>query len=151
MGKPLFVIGKPKPGEPAKPGGITLGKPKKGEPISAPDVSEDVAELNRRMRLIEERNASLDIRLEVIEENAVKRHQKLAKEFKTFLLDISELRRDMNELKNKLLSLIKNMSLLARKEEVDVLKKYLDLWKPMNFVTRSEIQEIVQEEIKKFK
>lgn len=144
MGQPLFVIGKPKP----KPGEKPPAKGSKEEPEPTPTATEDISELNRRMRLIEERNSSIDVRMEVVEENAVKRHQSLSKEFKTFLLDISEQKREINELKNKILEIIRNITLLARKEEVEVLRKYLDIWKPMNFVTRNEIEEIVKDTIR---
>ncbi|MBU0614782.1 MAG: hypothetical protein KJ601_01710, partial [Nanoarchaeota archaeon] len=123
-------------------------KGSKEEPEPTPTATEDISELNRRMRLIEERNSSIDVRMEVVEENAVKRHQSLSKEFKTFLLDISEQKREINELKNKILEIIRNITLLARKEEVEVLRKYLDIWKPMNFVTRNEIEEIVKDTIR---
>jgi len=36
-------------------------------------------------------------------------------------------------------------------KEFDVLKKYIEFWEPLNFVTRKEVEEIIDEKIKKSK
>lgn len=143
MGEPLFVIGKPKPKKAGSENKSNMPAPKSS--------SEDVEELNRRMRLLEERISSQDGRLDVLEENSIQRHKKLNSELKTLLLDINDMKRNIDELKDRILTVIKQLSLLARKEDLDVLKKYLDLWKPIKFVTHDEVQDIIREIIESYR
>ncbi|MFH1642802.1 MAG: hypothetical protein ABIC04_07955 [Nanoarchaeota archaeon] len=111
------------------------------------DVSEDITNLNRRVRILEEKNTNMQNRMEVIEQNMIHRHKRLSTEIKTTITDIHELKKETNELKERMLMMIKELQMSAKREEVAILKKYIDAWEPVNFVTHNEVDELIEEKL----
>ena len=129
---------------------VTFGKPKQQpQAQSLPGASEDILALARRLRTLEERNTSLRIRLQVLEQNMLSKSKNTSTEIKTINSDMIEIKSEITEVKDKILLLIKELDSFAKREELDVLKRYLELWQPINFVTQKEVQEIVREELRK--
>ena len=123
-------------------------KPKETGP--SPEVkaiSHDVSDLSRRLRTLEERFSNLQTRTQITEQNMISKNKQVSAELKTTTHEINELRKDIMEIKDKILLLIKELQSTAKKEEVKILERYINLWEPLNFVTRHEFDE----EIKKLK
>ena len=45
--------------------------------------------------------------------------------------------------------IIKELQSVARKEEVKVLEKYINLWNPIKFVTSNEVEQIVNDALER--
>jgi len=45
--------------------------------------------------------------------------------------------------------IIKELDIFAKKEQLKVLEKYINLWNPLNFVTTKEVEKIIEEKLKK--
>jgi uncharacterized protein (DUF342 family) len=140
-----IVIGKKKPSE---GGGMGAGKSLAG---ALPNSNEEISNLNRRMKMIEERYANLRSNFQVMEQNMLQKHKSFFTEIKTLNLEITEVKKEINELKDRMMMLIKEMELLARKESVETLRKYIDFWNPLNFVSKNEIEQIIREVIDKIR
>ena len=61
-------------------------------------------------------------------------------------LEITELKRSIEEIKEKIELIIREIPNLAAKDELDVLKKYIQMWEPLNFVTRDELDKRLKED-----
>ena len=61
--------------------------------------------------------------------------------------DITELRKDINEVRDKVLIIIKELQLCAKRADVEVLRKYIDMWDPMRFVTHKEVEDLIDEKL----
>lgn len=147
---PAITFGKPKPAQPgqaapAKSKGLSFGAPKPKAGEEAPQTSEDIAELTRRIRTMEERYNTLQSKTQLIEQNMLSYHKQAIGETKTINTDFRELRREIEEIKDKILTLIKELQLSAKKDEVKILERYINLWEPVNFATRKEVEEMIQE------
>ncbi|MBW2983882.1 hypothetical protein KY361_02105 [Candidatus Woesearchaeota archaeon] len=146
---PAITFGKPKPaglGQAApKPKGITFGAPKPKSAEEAPTPSEDIAELTRRIRTMEERYNTLQTKTQLIEQNMLSYHKQAIGETKTINTDFRDIKREIEDIKDKILTLIKELQLSAKKDEVKVLERYINLWEPVNFVTRKEVEEMLEE------
>ncbi len=124
----------------------------KSEPQQGPDLSGMTAEMNtlsRRLRLLEESVTNMRRFFQVTEENAIERNKHFSAEIKTLTSDIGEIRKEIQEIKDKLMLVIKELQTVARKEEVRVLEKYINLWNPVKFVSQNEIESIINEVIDK--
>jgi hypothetical protein len=147
---PALVIGKPNPGD-QKPGdkpaakGLTLG----GAPKS--DVSEDVAELARRIRTIEERYNTMQTKSQFIEHNMLSYHKQALGETKTINSDVREIKRQISEIKDRILALIKEIQMSAKRDEIKILERYINMWEPVNFVTRGEVEDLISEKFEELK
>ncbi|MBU1204952.1 MAG: hypothetical protein KKE93_03530 [Nanoarchaeota archaeon] len=112
------------------------------QPTSA--ISNIVNSLNRRLRVLEERHSQIQRKTEVIEDNMINRHKEVSEDIKKINLDIKELKRDFEDIKDNMKLLIKEVGSRAKKEDVDVIQKYIDLWNPTNFVTNRELDKAVK-------
>jgi SMC interacting uncharacterized protein involved in chromosome segregation len=98
---------------------------------------------------IESKLNSLRREFDVLKEDFSKKYDRLGKELKMFNEDLIELKREREKINEKIDLIIKELRLSANKEEVESLKKYLDLWSPLNFVTQKDVERIVEEKMGK--
>ena len=108
-------------------------------------VTKDVENAVSRVRVLEERFQNIRTELKLVEENAIRKNRNLGEETKTIHHSINDLRHDTNELKDRIMMLIKEIQGMAKREDVQVLKRYVEMWEPLNFVTHTELQEALGE------
>ncbi|MBW2989909.1 hypothetical protein KY358_06350 [Candidatus Woesearchaeota archaeon] len=110
-------------------------------------VSEELEGTINRLRVLEERYSNLQSEIRVTEENMISRGKRLTKDIKALISDITELRHEINEIKDKVLMIIKELDRYAKKDDFKVLQRYIEMWEPMNFVTHKEVSEIIDEKL----
>ncbi len=122
---------------------------KRSEPEPQPDSR--ILELTRRSRTLEERYLTLERRGQVMEENTLERNRKLSSEIRLIIEDINELKKSFSELAEKLHYMTAELQEFARRDEVQVIKKYLDYWEPMRFVTPEQVERIIADVLERKK
>ena len=138
------------PPPPKKHEGILkFGQSQQPEVQDLSGVTTDINTLSRRLRLIEEGFTNLRRFFQVTEENMIAKNKHFSAEIKTMASDIAEIRKEIQELRDKLVLVIREMQTVARKEEVKVLEKYINLWNPIKFVTQNEVEQIINEILEK--
>src|SRR3989338_3481224 len=118
----------------------------------APDFSgmtTDINTLSRRLRLLEEGFTNLRRFFQVTEENIIAKNKHYSAEIKTLASDIIEMRKEIQELREKFSLVVRELQTVARKEDVRVLEKYINLWNPIKFVTQNEVEQIISEVLEK--
>ena len=134
----------------AKPEKRGLFSKKKEEPsLGTSDLLEQINGLGRRLRLLESRYTDLNRKAQVTESNMINERKRFITEIKTTNSDIIELKKDIEGVKNKMDLVINELKNFASKDEFNVIKKYVDFWEPVNFVTRNEIEKIIEEKLGK--
>ncbi|MBI3036768.1 hypothetical protein HYY73_03395 [Candidatus Woesearchaeota archaeon] len=107
-------------------------------------LSQAVAEAERRLRTIEERFSNLERRSQVTEENMLTSDRKIKSEIRLTSSDVSDVKAQIAELTEKIKEVIRELQGFARAEDVDVIRKYLNLIEPLGFVTQNEVDRIVR-------
>ncbi|MEM4239636.1 MAG: hypothetical protein QXM31_01100 [Candidatus Woesearchaeota archaeon] len=133
------------PAPPPKKG--LFGTPKPA-PAPAPEItglSEQINALAARMRVSEERFNELRKKLFFIEQNMLSNHKKALSEIKSSNEEIDELRHRLDEVGERVVTIIKELRLTARKSDMDVMKRYIELWDPVKFVTADFAEKIARE------
>ena len=102
----------------------------------------------RRSRALEERYSGLERRSQLIEQNMVESNRKLSSELRLLNEDVADIRKSVADLNEKLQLLAAELQSFSRKEDVEVIRKYLQYWEPLNFVTQSQVEKIVKELLK---
>ena len=128
---------------------ITFGSEKKPQETDLSGVNDDINSLSRRVRMLEESSSNMRRFFQTTEENQLEKHKHISSEVKTINSDILELRKEIYELKDKFLLVVRELQTVARKEEVKVLEKYINLWNPVRFVTQNEIDRIIDEALER--
>ena len=137
------------PPPPRKNEVLKFGRAEQPEPSDFSGVTTDINTLSRRLRLLEEGFTNLRRFFQVTEENVIAKNKHFSAEIKTITSDTNEIRKEIQELKDKLLLVIRELQTVARKEEVKVLEKYINLWNPIKFVTQNEVEQIINEVLEK--
>ena len=137
------------PPPPPKKHLISFGKQQQPQGPDIGNVTSDINSLSRRLRLMEEGFTNLRRFLQVTEDNIIARNKHYSAELKTVNSEITEIRKEMQEFRDKLLLVIKELQTVARKDEVKVLEKYINLWNPIKFVSQNEIEGILNEVLEK--
>ncbi|MEK6808102.1 MAG: hypothetical protein AABY14_00275 [Nanoarchaeota archaeon] len=111
-------------------------------------LSNETKDIGRRLRTLEERYSNLQTKTQIIEQNMISRHKQLSTEVKTINTEINEIKKEVLDVKDKILLIIREIQTYSKKEEVKVLEKYIQFWEPLNFVTRNEVKDIINEILK---
>ena len=113
-------------------------------------INQDFGNLGRRMRIMEERYASLRHKTQVTDQNMLHNSQKFHTLIEVNNGEMRDIKREITDIKNKMTILLKELKLLAKKEDVEVLKKYVEMWEPVEFATTAQVERIVNEKIKEY-
>jgi len=118
--------------------------PKTKEPaIGFAEVAKEVNNIERAIKVLEDRVYNLREKEKIDSENVLDTNKKVFGEIRVINSDLLDVKRDVEDIKTKLRLIISDLRVSAKKEEIDQLKKYLDLWEPLNFITRGEVEKIV--------
>lgn len=124
-----------------------FGGPKPAPGLS-PEVSGMIEQMNAlaaRLRISEERFSELRKRLHFIEQNMMTNHKQALHEIKTSGSEIDELRHKLEDVADRVITIIKELRLTARKNDIDVIKRYIELWDPVKFVTAEYAEKIARD------
>ena len=114
-------------------------------------LTDDISNLNRRLRLLEETSTNMRRALQVTEQNMLGKNKIFSTDIRTITSDISDIKKEVDEIKEKIFELVKELQEAAKRDEVKVLEKYINYWNPVKFVTQNEVEAIVKEILKKNK
>lgn len=134
---------------PEKKSGFSLFKKKEPEKEEgqSPEVLQAINAVDARVKILEGRHNDLIRKTQLIDKNFLDERKRFLKETKLISLDILELKRNINEISNKIDTIISELVTFARKDELDTLSKYIDLWEPVNFATKTEVEKMIEEKI----
>lgn len=80
-------------------------------------------------------------KIELLDHNSIKQFKKFNTDLKSLREDIRNIKHDIVHIKEFNLKISKQFRLVSTKDEVQKLEKYIDLWNPMDFVTRQELDD----------
>lgn len=120
-------------------------------PAGGASATEQINTLISRIRLFEETINEFRKRIIFIEQNLVAYHKKALTDIKTATSELTEHKKLILMLEDRILTLIKEMKLLAKKEDVELIKKYVELLNPMKYVTAERVEDLINEKIEELK
>lgn len=116
-----------------------------------PEVLQPLRDGSRRIRVLEEQVLRLRKSLQLNEQDSLGKYKKGTHELKTLTEEIDGFKKEFKTLQDKITMLAAELQQFAKKDDVLVLKKYINLWEPVQFVTRNEVERIVADALTKAK
>ena len=101
---------------------------------------------DERVRILESRYSLMRDRLFLINQNMINEYRKLNKELKISYDEIKNIKQELNEIKSLLRNVVNEMQNFAKKEDVKVIEKYMELINPLNSITEEEVRKIIRGE-----
>jgi signal transduction protein with GAF and PtsI domain len=114
-------------------------------------VRENTASFAARVRLIEDQLGNIRSHIELIDSSLIEKHKAVVTEIRDLEQESRQLRAEIERLDDLIGRTVKRLEGLATKEEVKVLERYIELLQPMNYVTRTELKNIIKKVIKEEK
>ncbi|MBT7903266.1 hypothetical protein HN587_05365 [Candidatus Woesearchaeota archaeon] len=134
-----------------KKGGFSLFGPSKkpGAMAGGPktDYAGEINNLSRRLMTLEERYTNLRKKTQVTDQNMLNNNKKIMTEIGAIHEEMKELKKEMTDLTDKMKIMVRELKDCAKRNEVQSLAKYVDLWNPINFVTRDAVLRIIKDEV----
>ncbi len=115
----------------------------------AHELAEQIGGLSRRLKMLEDRSANLTRREQLTDQNLIEGTKKIHAEMRSHTDELQELRQKLHEIEEKIGLIIREFQNVPRKEDMKVLEKYVTLWNPMDFITRTQVERIVAELMEK--
>lgn len=107
------------------------------------DVPQDAA----RLKILEERYTNLSRREQLAEQNLLSFERELTAEMKVMQQRLTETRRHVTEVRERLEILQGQAANSASKHDLRILEAYLNIIQPLQFVTRVEAKKLLEDEI----
>ena len=101
-------------------------------------------DVNSRVRSLEGKYNLLRDRVLIINNNMIEEYKKVMGEIKFIDSEIKDIKGDVFKLKESIRHLIQEVELYARKEDVQFLEKYINLWNPMKFTTEEDVVKLIE-------
>ncbi len=118
--------------------------PKSKEPgVGFAEVAKEVNNVERAVKVLEDRVYNVREKEKINSENVLETNKKIFSEIRVINSELLESKRDIEDIKTKLRLIINDLKTAARKEDIDLVKKYLELWEPVSFITRNEAEKII--------
>jgi len=112
------------------------------------EVNDKVDTHSKAILTVTQRQKDLEASIELISEklnlfdhNSIKNFRKVNQDVKDLRSDVKELKEEITSIKEFNSKMSKQIRLMTTKDEVQKLEKYIDLWDPMNFLTRGEMDD----------
>src|SRR3989338_4138984 len=112
-----------------------------------PEVGFDQAKMYVWLKGLEGKVNNLNREINVLKNDLSRKNSQLKQEMKTFSEDALELKREQTQALQKIDLIIGELKRTAGVEEVATIKKYIDLWNPLNFVTQRDLERIVERKV----
>ncbi|HLC70704.1 MAG TPA: hypothetical protein VJI32_01780 [Candidatus Nanoarchaeia archaeon] len=114
------------------------------KPLPPDSGNFDAAKLYVWIKGVESKVNTLVREVDLLKNDYIKKHNDLKRELKIFNDDVLDLKRTQDQAQQKMDLVIKELKQTAGVEEVAVLKKYVEYWNPINFVTQRDLERAVQ-------
>lgn len=128
-------------------GGLFSNKKQESQQMQA-DSGEVIRDVTRRLRILEERINNDRKNFQLNQQNFISSDKKTSEEVKLIYGELSELKKEMTLMNDQLNLMTSALKDSAKKEDVKVIEKYIELWEPLNFVTRREVDALVRRILK---
>ena len=111
------------------------------------DLSYVLSDLNARVRTLENKYNLFGERLLLVNQNMIEEYKKIAKDLKTTESELREIKSELFNLKEALKEIAKEISNFARKDDIKVLEKYINMWDPLKFITVEEVNDLIDKKL----
>jgi len=109
------------------------------------EVTKTISEVASSIRILEDRYLNLRKKSQLTDQNFMELQKEYFKEKKHLNQELLEAKIKIQELTDDLHVMKGELKDTAKQKDLKVLNTYLDLWEPMQFVTRKEIEQLLKQ------
>lgn len=109
------------------------------------EVRSQVNEIASRVSVLEERASNLQKKTQLTEQSLLEYERETKADLHALTERLTELAREVEDVREKIDAMAGELGTVVKKHEFLVLERYMDLWEPLQFVTRDEAKLLIKE------
>ncbi len=117
-----------------------MDKVKGSKPDKQTELLMNLNDSSKRLKVLEDRYLTIRKKTQLTDQNMLEANKRFNSEIKAINDELVKLKIFMKEMNEKLDQLVSETSGIAKRQDLITLSKYVDFWKPMNFVTREQLE-----------
>ncbi len=102
-----------------------------------------INDINSRLRLVEQRINQNRERLSIYDDQLLNLKKEVGKELDSINDSIMELRKSIKNIEDTIQHIIRELESTAKKQDINVIEKYVDMMDPTRYVTKEELKELL--------
>ncbi len=108
----------------------------------------DSAKMFTWAKALESKINSLRREFDLVKNNSTRAAQDTKQNLRTLNTEFTDLQHKVAKIEEKIDLIVSELKRTAGKEELDVLKKYIEFWNPMEFVTHKDLDKVVEQKVR---
>ena len=101
-----------------------------------------------RVRDIESKVVILRDRIFVTDQNMIEEYRSINLQLKNINNEMKGIKADLTKVKQTIRHMITGVEAFARKDDLKVLERYINLWNPLHFTTEKEVKLLIDKSLK---
>ncbi len=111
------------------------------------ELAMQISATSRRLRVLEERYTNLHKKNQLTDQSVLNLTKEFTREIKAQGQDMLDLKRELEDMKDKMKLAINELQDCAKIEDVQIIRKYVDLFDFVKFTTPKDVERIVEEKL----
>jgi predicted nucleic acid-binding Zn-ribbon protein len=111
-----------------------------------PRILDEIGQVTRRVKLLESTIETLRSTIQSLEQNFVREQKESRRDIKVLEEENNELKDSVRTTRDTMKLIVQDIRDLANKQDVEIIKRYLDMWNPVHFITREQMEKRLEEE-----
>lgn len=104
-------------------------------------IMKNLSEIASNIRILEDKYANLRKKIQLTDQTFLEMQKNLFKEKKLLTEELTESKMKLQELNDDLATMKSELKDTVKINDLKVLDRYLDLWEPLQYVTRKEVED----------
>jgi len=109
------------------------------------NLSRNVTSLGSRLRVLEERYVNVRKKTQMTDQNLLDFEKDIREELRALNQELLDIKRTVSDINENLIEMSAELKKSVKQSELKVVEKYVDMWQPMNFVTKEEFNKYLEE------
>ena len=131
--------------EPSKSGGLFQHKQSAPIPTISGELAAQITSMSRRLKILEERYTNMRKKQQLSDQNFLQVQKDANRRLKAADEELLQTRQEVSDLKEKMRLMIRELKECAKRDDVQLMKKYIDLFDFVKFATHNDVRRIVED------
>lgn len=106
-------------------------------------------QLLQRINEIDEKTNINKSKIDLLSSSLSKKSKKINEEIELIKNEVENIKQEIEKLKQRIDYILAEFPNIARKEDLVVIEKFINLWKPLKFATLEDVERIIEKKLKK--
>lgn len=105
-------------------------------------LSSNLTSMGSILKVLEERYSNIRKKIQMTDQNLLEFEKSMKSDLRSLNQDLLDIKRSVSEINENLTLMSSELAKAVKQSEFRVLEKYVDMWQPMNFVTKDEFNKL---------